>query len=472
MRFHHLSRSLLILLVFMAGACAGGIKVEETNGDSIEPIPTLPNDRPLLLEVLPVAPSIDDEQEDEQEPAETAPVAPEPSPGFIGSPCRSSSDCLENLECADEDEGFDSGHCTQECELYCPDLEGYPTTFCPDLGDALTRCFSRCEPQPSGSPSNCRQGYRCVPMPRANAPQIVQHVCAPSAWLTDASLCNDGRGMVQSIECFHHKASFGDAELRELNTKILNADATTEDAERYLDLSYELSQAYLESMLGRPPYPNRSQGHRQDSPMRGIVVHYTANQYEEPTIRYFSSEDPHASTHFMIGALDNGLVLQLFSHRDRTWHAGSLFNHSHFGIDFANAGYLERDDEEQWVDYLGRDYTSVLPTFGGNPVAIGDGIPGEDLKYTRQSHWQPYTTHQLIAFVLVSRALHLMYGLDPDEIVRHGDVSSSRVDPGPALPHTALRELIFNQDDVLADDHWLQNYRWDAAWIVENPQAR
>ena len=127
----------------MAGACAGGIKVEETNGDSIEPIPTLPlNDRPLLLEVLPVAPSIDDEQEDEQEPAETAPVAPEPSPGFIGSPpCRSSSDCLENLECADEDEGFDSGHCTQECELYCPDLEGYPTTFCPDLGDALTRCF-------------------------------------------------------------------------------------------------------------------------------------------------------------------------------------------------------------------------------------------------------------------------------------------------------------------------------------------
>ena len=226
--------------------------------------------------------------------------------------------------------------------------------------------------------------------------------------------------MVQSIECFHHKASFGDAELRELHTKILNADATTEDAERYLDLSYELSQAYLESMLGRPPYPNRSQGHRQDSPMRGIVVHYTANQYEEPTIRYFSSEDPHASTHFMIGALDNGLVLQLFSHRDRTWHAGSLFNHSHFGIDFANAGYLERDDEEQWVDYLGRDYTSVLPTFGGNPVAIGDGIPGEDLKYTRQSHWQPYTTHQLIAFVLVSRALHLMYGLDPDEIVRHG----------------------------------------------------
>ena len=271
---------------------------------------------------------------------------------------------------------------------------------------------------------------------------------------------------------FPPKASFDDDELRTLITKILNADATTEDAERYLDLSYELSQTYLESMLGRPPYPNRSQGHRQDSPMRGIVVHYTANQYEAPTIRYFSSEDPHASTHFVIGASDNGLILQLFSHRDRTWHAGSLFNHSHFGIDFANAGYLERNDQEQWVDYRGRDYTSVLPTFGGNPVSIDDGIPGEELKYTRQTNWQPYTTHQLIAFVLVSRALHLVYGLDPDEIVRHGDVSSSRVDPGPALPHTALRELIFNEDDVLTEDHWLQSYRWDAAWIVENPQAR
>ena len=344
MRFNQLARSLFILLAFTASACAG-IEVEEAGEEVKEPIPTLPDGRPLLLEVLPLPPSIDDEQDSE----ETSPITPDPSPGFIGSPCNSSSDCREGLECADEDEGFDSGHCTQECELYCPDLEGYPTTFCPDLGDALTRCFSRCEPQPSGSQSDCRQGYHCVPMPRANAPQTVQHICAPSAWLTDASLCNDERGLVQSTECFHQKASFDDVELRTLITKILNADATTEDAERYLDLSYELSQTYLESMLGRPPYPNRSQGHRQDSPMRGIVVHYTANQYEAPTIRYFSSEDPHASTHFVIGALDNGLILQLFSHRDRTWHAGSLFNHSHFGIDFANAGYLERNDQEQWL---------------------------------------------------------------------------------------------------------------------------
>ena len=76
----------------------------------------------------------------------------------------------------------------------------------------------------------------------------------------------------------------------------------------------------------------------------------------------------------MIGALDNGLVLQLFSHRDRIGMP-AVSSTTLIGIDFANAGYLERDDEEQWVDYLGRDYTSVLPTFGGNPVAIGDGIP-------------------------------------------------------------------------------------------------
>ena len=199
MRSNYLARSSSSLLAFTASACAG-VEVEEAGEETKEPIPTLPDDRPLLLEVLPLPPSIDDEQDSE----ETAPVAPEPSPGFIGSPCRSSSDCLENLECADEDEGFDSGHCTQECELYCPDLEGYPTTFCPDFGDALTRCFSRCEPQPSGSQSNCRQGYRCVPMPRANAPQIVQHVCAPSAWLTDASLCNDNVA-VQSMNASTRK---------------------------------------------------------------------------------------------------------------------------------------------------------------------------------------------------------------------------------------------------------------------------
>ena len=85
-------------------------------------------------------------------------------------------------------------------------------------------------------------------MPRANAPQVVQQV-RPVGVAHGRQPLQRWTCMVQSIECFHQKASFGDAELQALNTKILNANATTEDAERYPDLSYELSQTYLNLCL-------------------------------------------------------------------------------------------------------------------------------------------------------------------------------------------------------------------------------
>ena len=439
-------------------ACAGDVPERETEVFEVvsEPFTPLP---------LPATDITSEPIDDDALPPEVT------EPVFIGGECASNEDCLAGLDCAVEYEGFPSGHCTQECDRYCPDLEGYPTTFCPDLGDAIGRCFSRCEPSPSTEEPPCRAGYRCVPMPRLNEPQRVEHICAPNEWLEDSTLCDDSRGLVQSLSCFTQKASFGDTLLESLLLRLLEGTATEEHAELYLDRSYDLTQIYLEDLLGRPPYPNRTEGHRSDSPMRGIVVHYTANQFEEPTIRYFTGDDPHASTHFIIGARDNGLILQLFSHRDRTWHAGSLFNHSHFGIDFANAGYLEQENGA-WVDYLGRDYTSVLPTFGANSLEIQDGIPGEAAKYAVHHHWQPYTTHQLLAFIVVSRALHLLYGLDPDEVVRHGDVSSSRVDPGPAFPHSILKDIIFSSTDVLAPGHWLEEYRWSQSWLIDHPEAR
>ena len=164
----------------MAGACAGGIKVEETNGDSIEPIPTLPNDRPLLPEVLPVAPSIDDEQEDEQEPAETAPVAPQTQSRLHRFALSLIIRLPREPRMPDEDEGFDSGlTAPKNVSSIVRTLKDTQRRFAPDLGDALTRCFQRCEPQASSSPSNCRQGYRCVPMPRANAPPVIQACMRP-----------------------------------------------------------------------------------------------------------------------------------------------------------------------------------------------------------------------------------------------------------------------------------------------------
>ncbi len=405
--------------------------------------------------------------------AEVPPTTQEEElPSFIGGPCRSDSECMTGLECGHEDEGYIGGHCTQDCDLYCPDHDDHTLTFCPDIGDALGRCFSRCkDPEAEDERSRCREGYTCVPLPRLNEPSVVIDTCVPGAWLKDATACNDNRSLLQSDACFLEKASFEDSDLRDIVTKLLRGTATSAEAESYLDYSFALSQAFLVEHLGYMPFPNRSEGHRDGSPMEGVVVHYTANQHEDPTIAYFTSADPHASTHFMIGSHDNGRILQLYSHRDRTWHAGSSFNHSHFGIDFANAGFLE-DNGTYWGDYLSRSYQMVLPTFGAEPIEVDDGIPSADDKYEAYAYWQPFTTHQLMAYVVVTRALHLTYDLNPDMVVRHGDISSSRVDPGPALPHSALKDLIFNREDVLAEEHWLQDYKWNAAWIIDHPEAR
>ena len=76
-----------------------------------------------------------------------------------------------------------------------------------------------------------------------------------------------------------------------------------------------------------------------------------------------------------------------------------------------------------------------------------------------------------MSYVLVMRALHLVYDLDEDGVERHGDVAGSRVDPGPALPFTALNQLVFNDDDVFEVD-WLNTYKVDPAWITEHPESR
>lgn len=119
----------------------------------------------------------------------------EPSDGFIGSPCNSSDDCAyEDAECVTGD--IPGGMCTQACDLYCPDQDGYPVTFCVDsdsspdefssLGDGA--CFSRCD-YGLFPGTGCRDGFGCVSVPRANEPDTFRHTCVPGAEATPLSDC-------------------------------------------------------------------------------------------------------------------------------------------------------------------------------------------------------------------------------------------------------------------------------------------
>jgi N-acetyl-anhydromuramyl-L-alanine amidase AmpD len=270
--------------------------------------------------------------------------------------------------------------------------------------------------------------------------------------------------------CFFKLLSFGNARQETLAKRLLAGTATKAEALEYLDANYKSSQVFIKDELKvRTIQKNYSTGHRSSKPMKGMILHYTANQKEDGTIRYFLGSSAHASTHFVIGSVRNGLLVQLFSHKHRTWHAGS-YNQDRFGIDFANAGYLKKSGSS-WVDYAKRKYTVDLPLHGNNPIKVTGGIPGAHSKYGRLSYWQPYTYYQLLSFLVVGRALHLVYALDVKLCQRHGDVSSSRVDPGPALPTTALLKLVFSKDDVLSVQ-WLRDYKVQKDWIAKNPNAR
>ena len=392
--------------------------------------------------------------------------------GWIGSPCTDDSQCdYPDGVCQTDGEGYPSGHCSQACTRYCPDREDHAVTFCvqpPASSDG--GCFARCDTMIHPSNMGCRVGYRCQTERRFNEPAVSRAVCVPESW-SPPDQCADPRNHAQDDDCWFDLISFGDATAEALARRILSGAANSAEAEQWLDLNYEGSQRFITDDLGRTIHDNFSRGHRSDRPMNGMIVHYTAAQREDGTIRYFVGSSPHASTHFVVGSERNGLIVQIFSHRNRTWHAGSTYNVDRFGFDFANAGYLEPRSGGGYNDYADRRYGMDLALFGDQPVEITDGIPGAHAKYARKDYWQPYTYHQVLAFLLVSRALHLVYNLESDRIERHGDVASSRVDPGPAMPLTASKALIFDTSDVFSVD-WLMRYKTEADWIVRNPQAR
>jgi N-acetyl-anhydromuramyl-L-alanine amidase AmpD len=390
--------------------------------------------------------------------------------GWIGSPCDSDSVCdYADGFCLTEQEGYPDGHCSQDCELYCPDMDGMPITFCIEPStDSGGHCFARCDYDAYPVTEGCRPDYACVPWLR-NGTSTEELTCVPDIWVEDEA-CSNPLNFAGDDDCYLDLVAMGDNTLRDLSDTLLRGVATPAEALAFLDRNHEQSQVFIEEDLGSTIHPNYSDGHLASSPMRGAIVHYTAGQREDGTIRYFVRQDPHASTHFVIGSYRNGLVVQIFSHENRTWHAGSTYNKDRFGFDFANAGYLVNNGDG-WETYAGTSYDMMLPLFGRNPVEITDGIPGEGTKYSARDFWQPYTYYQLLSYVMVMRALHLVYDLDLNAIERHGDVASSRVDPGPALPMTALNLLVFNTEDVFQVD-WLNAYKVDPHWIETHPQAR
>lgn len=107
---------------------------------------------------------------------------------YIGGPCATPFDCDYDGAICVTGGGFSGGTCTLPCDLYCPDREGQPITFCVDdselppeaqgLGDGA--CLQRCDFGVYEG-TGCRQGYACVERHRANDADTAHFVCLPES---------------------------------------------------------------------------------------------------------------------------------------------------------------------------------------------------------------------------------------------------------------------------------------------------
>lgn len=126
-------------------------------------------DRRVVFDAIRLT-AIDEDSEPEPEPEP-------PYDNWIGGECRDDADCLTGL-CLDEGRyGYPGGMCTERCDLYCPDQEGEPTTFCIAI-EGEGYCFSR-ESTSHYPGTGCRPDYRSTTMPRISQSWVRRDVCVP-----------------------------------------------------------------------------------------------------------------------------------------------------------------------------------------------------------------------------------------------------------------------------------------------------
>jgi len=110
------------------------------------------------------------------QPSVSATVCVPGSPGWVGDRCFKDSECQTGNACKGAG-GQSPGICSRTCARYCPDMPGWPVTFCvddPDLGGPS--CVRQCSPESNAS--ECPGGATCAAAPRAGDPGTVRTVCS------------------------------------------------------------------------------------------------------------------------------------------------------------------------------------------------------------------------------------------------------------------------------------------------------
>lgn len=168
-----------------------------------------------------------------------------------------------------------------------------------------------------------------------------------------------------------------------------------------------------------------------------LVIHYTATQATEPTIRFLCTSpkagEIGASAHLVVDF--DGSITQLVPFNRKAWHAGKSewqgrfgFNEFSIGVEVMNPGWLAIRNGLAY-DHAGKPWT--------RGVHHGPHKGAPQLK-----HWAAYTDEQMVALEEVGKLLVREYGLL--DVLGHDDISPGRkFDPGPAFPMADYRRAIF-----------------------------
>lgn len=175
---------------------------------------------------------------------------------------------------------------------------------------------------------------------------------------------------------------------------------------------------------------------------RFLVIHYTAGASLQSAVNWFKNPRAKASAHLNIG--HDGSIIQMQPFNKVCWHAGKsswknvkgLNSHS-VGIEIANWGKLEKSASGGWLSWT----NAQIPN---EQVVLAEhrNHPG------RVHGWQAYEESQFMATVEAAQALVEEYGIRPEDVVGHDDISPGRkVDPGPAFDMDKFRALVFGREE-------------------------
>lgn len=164
-----------------------------------------------------------------------------------------------------------------------------------------------------------------------------------------------------------------------------------------------------------------------------IVLHGTGGASAVSSALYLSRPDTGVSAHVVVGR--DGEIFQLLPFDVKAWHAGKSYhagrvnlNDCSIGIELDNAGELQRVGD-RFYSCFGREYSP-------NQVYTIE-IEG------RARYWHLFTEGQFKILKEVCKLLQKRYKIK--YLVRHSDITSRKVDPGPAFPFEELKKsLKFN----------------------------